>query len=312
LTLPAGSNPQLEALGERWGALPRPEQRVGAAQAWFTSQTFRYSRTPGTLPAVQGLDVFLFERREGFCGHYASAFTALMRAAGVPARVVSGYLGGRWVQPIGGTPYLDLRQSDAHAWSEVWLPGRGWQRVDPSAWVGASALGASSAARSGSPESNWQTWLQWQWWGLDLAWSRWWLGFDQAGQDALLQRLFGEQRQALGLVLLGGVGGLLALGLGWLQWLQAPARGDRLERDLQAVVRHLRRWGIEPAPGETVEQLCLRAGERLPGSREALLELARCHSLLRFGRPIPAARARHWAAWRTALHALHRNHESRL
>jgi len=318
LTLPVGSNPAMEALGERWRALPQPEQRLAAAEAWFRSQNFRYSRTPGALPARQGLDVFLFERREGFCGHYASAFTALMRAAGVPARVVSGYLGGRWVQPLGGTPYLDLRQSDAHAWSEVWLPNRGWQRVDPSGWVGASASNPAGVASSAAGPSNLQgwrlamQWLQWQWWGLDLAWNRWWLGFDQASQEALLQRLFGDQRESLGLVLLGGAGGLLALGIGWLQWLQAPARGDRLDRDLRAVVGRLQHAGIEPAPGETFEQLCLRACEHLPGSREPLQELSRCHQLLRFARLEPAARARHWAAWRTALRSLERRPKSTL
>lgn len=100
LELPAGSNPQLEALGARWRDLATPEQRLAAAKQWFTQQDFRYSRSPGALPAQRGLDVFLFEKREDFCGHYASAFTALMRAAGVPARVVSGYLGGTWVRPL--------------------------------------------------------------------------------------------------------------------------------------------------------------------------------------------------------------------
>ena len=312
LTLPAGSNPQLEALAAGWRALPTTEQRVAAAETWFTGKGFRYSRSPGSLPRRRGLDVFLFERREGFCGHYASAFTAMMRAAGVPARVVSGYLGGRWVEPLGGAPYLDLRQSDAHAWSEVWVPGKGWQRVDPSAWIEASQIGGSSEAIAGA---SWLQWLQWQWWGLDLAWSRWWLGFDQAGQAALLQRLFGEQRQGLGVVLLVGVAALLALGLGWLQWLQwlqTPSRGDRLERDLQTVLRRLRRWGIETAAGETFEQLCLRARQRIPGAGDALQELARCHSMLRFSHLNNAARAQNWAAWRTALHSLRKGSKSTL
>ena len=112
LELPAGSNPQLEALGASWRDLATPEQRLAAAKQWFTQQDFRYSRTPGTQRV---LDVFLFKRREGFCGHYASAFTALMRAAGVPARVVSGYLGGTWVRPLSGGPYLDLRTRAGNA-----------------------------------------------------------------------------------------------------------------------------------------------------------------------------------------------------
>jgi transglutaminase-like putative cysteine protease len=139
--------------------LATPEQRLAAAKQWVTQQDFSYSRTPGTQ---RGLDVFLFERREGFCGHYASAFTALMRAAGVPARVVSGYLGGTWVRPLSGAPYLDLRHSNAHAWSEVWLPGQGWQRIDPSAWAAAPASRAEGSEAGGStnPIGSWLQWLQ--------------------------------------------------------------------------------------------------------------------------------------------------------
>lgn len=119
LSLPGAGNPRLRALGRGWAALPDPEQRLQAAEQWFRSQPFRYSPTPGALDGADGLDRFLFDEQLGLCGHYASAFSALMRAAGVPSRVVSGYLGGRWVVPLGGARYLELRQSDAHAWSEV-------------------------------------------------------------------------------------------------------------------------------------------------------------------------------------------------
>lgn len=97
-----------------------------------------------------------------------------MRAAGVPARVVSGYLGGTWVRPLSGAPYLDLRHSNAHAWSEVWLQDQGWQRIDPSAWATAPAKSteASAPGSNTNPISSWLQWLQWQWWGLDLSWSR--------------------------------------------------------------------------------------------------------------------------------------------
>ena len=312
LELPAGSNPQLETLGASWGELATPEQRLAAAKQWFTQQDFRYSTTPGTQ---RGLDVFLFERREGFCGHYASAFTALMRAAGVPARVVSGYLGGTWVRPLSGAPYLDLRHSNAHAWSEVWLPGQGWQRIDPSAWAAAPASRADGSEAGGStnPIGSWLQWLQWQWWGLDLAWSRWWLGFDQAGQEALLQRLFGDQRQWLGAVVLGAVAGLVALALAWLQWLQkGELRGEPLDRDLEKVVGRLRRWGIAPNPGETFEQLCRRAGQQQPAAREALGELAHSHGLLRFARLNQQEHRRQWAAWRTALRCLQKTYPGTL
>jgi protein-glutamine gamma-glutamyltransferase len=311
LELPAGSNPQLEALGASWGDLASPEQRLAAAKQWFSQQDFRYSRTPGTQ---RSLDVFLFERREGFCGHYASAYTALMRAAGVPARVVSGYLGGTWVRPLSGAPYLDLRHSNAHAWSEVWLPDRGWQRIDPSAWATAPASRAEGSEAGGStnPVSSWLQWLQWQWWGLDLAWSRWWLGFDQAGQEALLQRLFGDQRQWLGAVVLGAVAGLLALALAWLQWLQQPARQDQLRRELQTVVQQLKRKGVEVEPGESFEQLCNRASRLLPARAANLQELARCHNLLRYAALGKQERSQEWDAWQTALRAINKATKSTL
>ena len=311
LELPAGSNPQLEALGASWRDLATPEQRLAAAKQWFTQQDFRYSTTPGTQ---RSLDVFLFQRREGFCGHYASAFTALMRAAGVPARVVSGYLGGTWVRPLSGAPYLDLRHSNAHAWSEVWLPGQGWQRIDPSAWATAPASRAEGSEAGGStnPVGSWLQWLQWQWWGLDLAWSRWWLGFDQAGQEALLQRLFGDQRQWLGAVVLGAVAGLLALALAWLQWLQQPARQDQLRRELQAVVQQLKRNGVEVQPGESFEQLCNRASQLLPASASNLQELARCHNLLRYAALDKQERLQRGAAWRTALRTINKAAKSTL
>jgi hypothetical protein len=256
--------------------------------------------------------VFLFERREGFCGHYASAFTALMRAAGVPARVVSGYLGGRWVQPLGGTPYLDLRQSDAHAWSEVWLPGRGWQRVDPSAWVGASAsnpAGRVFTAAGPSSLEGWRLgaqWLQWQWWGLDLAWNRWWLGFDQAGQEALLERLFGDRRQALGLVLLGGAGGLLALGVGWLQWLQAPAGPPQRRRQLDRVLKRLEPRGLKPQAGETLETLAVRAQAMHLSQAPLLMQLASTYNQLRFKALQPSQQRRLQTQWKKLLRELER------
>jgi transglutaminase-like putative cysteine protease len=134
-----------------------------------------------------------------------------MRAADVPARVISGYQGGHVVQPLSGSPYLELRQSDAHAWVELWLEGEGWQRVDPTLWAANSGLPAAAVAaqseQSLEEQVPWWRWLQWQWWGLDLAWTRWWLSFDQSSQQAWLQMLFGAQLRWLGVVIVvGGFG----------------------------------------------------------------------------------------------------------
>ena len=104
---------------------------IAAVLAKFRDEEYFYTLEPPRLQ-LDSVDDFLFNTRRGFCEHFASAFTMLARAAGIPARVVTGYQGGEY-NPMGG--YLLIRQSDAHAWSEVWLEGRGWVRVDPTAAV---------------------------------------------------------------------------------------------------------------------------------------------------------------------------------
>ncbi len=305
LALPQAGNPQLRALAAGWAALNDPEQRLQAAERWFRSQPFRYSLTPGALSGSDGLDRFLFEQQSGFCGHYASAFSALMRAAGVPSRVVSGYLGGRWVVPLGGARYLELRQSDAHAWSEVWLPRRGWVAVDPSAWiVGPAGPGATGRAAVAGPRSlEPLRWLQQQWWGLDMAWSRWWLGFDAGRQQALLQALLGPQLWALGWLILAAVAVATVLGLALLARSLRPAE-DPFARELAALLQELQRLGIEPEPGETLEQLLARARQRHPVLQGCLRRLARYHQQRRFA---PPAAEQPWEQrWRAALQQLKR------
>ena len=147
------------ALGARAGVTkprcPRPQSartRAGAAIAraerkrcgfccarvldWFRDNGLEYSLEPG-VTSIDSVDTTLFDSKLGFCGHFASSYAMMMRAAGVPARVVTGYLGGEW-NPVGG--YLIVRQSDAHAWTEVWLEGSGWTRIDPTAVVAPERL----------------------------------------------------------------------------------------------------------------------------------------------------------------------------
>ena len=104
---------------------------VDAVLAMFHAEAFFYTLTPPRL-AADPVDGFLFDTKRGFCGHYASAFATLMRAADIPARVVTGYQGGTYNR---FADYWILRQSDAHAWVEVWMEGNGWVRVDPTAAI---------------------------------------------------------------------------------------------------------------------------------------------------------------------------------
>ena len=131
--LPPGRNPRTRALALRLRRRAGSDVAfVQSVLAFLRTGGFSYSLTPPPLGPRNPVDDFLFHTRTGFCGHYASAFVDMMRAGGVPARVVTGYLGGKW-NPYDGT--LIVRQSDAHAWAEVWLHGRGWTRVDPTAVI---------------------------------------------------------------------------------------------------------------------------------------------------------------------------------
>ena len=279
LALPAGANPRLEALGASWASGP-PLERLRRVERWMRAQPFRYTRQPGLLPEVAPLDAFLFEKRQGFCGHFASSVSALLRASGLPARVVSGYQGGSWVQPLSGAGYLDLRQSDAHAWSEVWIEGLGWLSVDPSLWVsGNSTAPALSPARGMDPLH----WVERQWWGLDLAWTRWWLGYDARSQEALLERLLGDRRDALGVVLLGAMAVTLAGGLALLSWLRQRGQGDPQRRELDRCLLAFARQGWVPQAGETLPRLAMRLRQRWPDLEPELGLFVTRYEAQRFG-----------------------------
>jgi len=165
----------------------------------FREQPFVYTLDPPKL-ADNAMDEFLFETRRGFCEHYASAYTLVMRAAGVPARVVTGYQGGEF-NPIGG--YLIVRQSDAHAWSEIWVDGRGWLRVDPTAAVAPERIEqnlvralAEDEPAPGRLRDASALWLQVEltWDTLNDFWNERVVRFSAARQMNLLERLGFEDR----------------------------------------------------------------------------------------------------------------------
>ncbi|HEX4647520.1 MAG TPA: DUF3488 and transglutaminase-like domain-containing protein, partial [Steroidobacteraceae bacterium] len=194
-TLPPRANPRSHALAqslrERAGS---DAELVAATLEYLRAGGFVYSLEPEPLGA-DAVDDFLFDTRAGFCGHYASAFVALMRMAGVPAHVVTGYLGGEW-NSIGG--YFVVRQSDAHAWAEVWLDGRGWTRVDPTAVVAPERLrrgvldllpDALTTRERLLRSSAWLTQLLQQWDAANAWWSDHVVKFDYPAQLDLLGRL---------------------------------------------------------------------------------------------------------------------------
>lgn len=291
LQLPAGSNPRTRALGQAWAdSGAAPATLVERALRMFREQEFVYTLNP---PRLEGhsVDAFLFDTRRGFCEHYAGSFVFLMRAAGVPARVVTGYQGGT-INPIGG--YLIVRQSDAHAWAEAWLPEHGWVRVDPTAAVApqrieagvASALPAGEAlprlAGEGLPLLR-QLYL-----GLDAlnnGWNQWVLGYDQQRQRELLSWLYGNgigMREvvqamvaALALLLCGSM----------LAWLRGGRHGGhRLDRAFLRFEAKLGRRGLRRRSWEGALDYAARAARALPQRAEAIRAIAADYVAQRYGR----------------------------
>lgn len=257
LALPEGYNPRTLALARSWRAEVDADPRIapGARDAAIAARALRMVRaefaytldTP--LLGRNSVDEFLFDVKAGYCEHFSSAFVVLMRAAGIPARVVTGYAGG-YRNPIGG--YWVVLRSDAHAWAEVWLPGRGWVRYDPTAAVAperiydtiddrASAFGAAGAMR---PLWNTGDWLR-------RGWNDFVLGFDAARQRTLLRPLGGHDLDGTRLGLLFALAACLALG--WMLWLTARQVRERdpLLRAWHRLSQRYARLGLARLPHET-------------------------------------------------------------
>jgi transglutaminase-like putative cysteine protease len=284
LSLPPG-NPRARELAARWaGSYADPVQRVQAALRLFASAPFGYTLQPPPLGSEQ-VDSFLFETHRGFCEHYSSSFVFLMRAAGVPARVVAGYLGGEY-NPI-GRHYI-VRQADAHAWAEVWLEDRGWVRVDPTSAVAPSRVeqgldaalgGQDSGVWSPGQEAAWLRNLRWAYDGLTYTWQRWILQYDRGQQE----RLFGEWLPGI------SVAQLLACGLAALSllalvplWLRRR-RMDPVEACYARVCRMLARQGCERGAAEGPQAFAERAAARLPHAASAIHAFTATYIGLRYG-----------------------------
>lgn len=295
LQLPASGNPRARQLAADWltqaGSRSAYVERVLQA---FRQQPFRYTLRP---PPLRGdrIDQFLFESRQGFCSHFAGAFVFMMRAAGIPARIVAGYQGGER-NPLGG--YLLVHQFDAHAWAEVWLPGRGWTHVDPTAAVAPTrieqgveqALAGEQSFLEGSFFSPLRyrglTWLTQLRLGLDyinFAWHRSVLGYDAQLQAKFLSKLLGPiDFKTLGLWLMALISLVMlaiATGLFWNR-----RRRDPLLELYLLFCRKMAARGLVREPGEAPEHYRMRLVQRWPQQAETLAELTRLFSEGRYGR----------------------------
>lgn len=290
---PASRNPRSVQLArEMRGRAASDGAFVGAVLELLRTGGFVYSLEPPLL-SYDSVDDFIFNTRSGFCGHYASAFVMLMRAGGVPARVVTGYLGGEW-NPIGG--YFTIRQSDAHSWAEVWLEGRGWTRIDPTSVVAPDRLtrgmldllpDAGSAPTRLLRSSPGLTRLLQRWDALNAWWNDHVLKFDYHSQLHLLSFL-GIRSPDLATLGRAFVAALLVW-MGWIAWQvgRAPAqqRPDRLARAYGRLCRKLARVGLpRPAhlgPVAYADAVCARR----PDLAESVRSLLARYAELRYGAP---------------------------
>lgn len=295
LQLPAEGDPRSRAWARELQARhPQPDALVQALLQHFNREPYHYTLKPPPV-GIDSIDEFLFRTRRGFCAHYAGAMTFVLRAAGIPARVVAGYQGGE-LNPRGN--FFTVRQFDAHAWVEYWQAGQGWTSVDPTFAVAPErieqgleqALSGEQSFLADSPLSPlryrqvaWLNQLRLGWDDLNHGWQRWVLGYQGAQQLQLLQRWFGRMDgQLLGLALVGGGGlllGLLAL------FLFKPWRRERdpLLRQFRRFELLLARHGLPRQAAEGPRAYAERAARQLPAQAEAIRAFAQTFEAQQYG-----------------------------
>jgi protein-glutamine gamma-glutamyltransferase len=264
--LPESGNMRTRELARRMReAAGSDREFVDAVMRMLHEEEFFYTLEPPLLGS-NPVDRFLFETRRGFCEHYASAFSVMMRSVGIPSRIVLGYQGGE-VNPLGG--HLIVRQSDAHAWNEIWLEDLGWFRVDPTAAVAPERvdIGASDAALDGIG----QTWgfsapsrLVYQvamaWDAANAKWNEWILGYGPETQDSFMQWL-GMHEPTWRKMMLTLV--LLVIGLITFISVLLMLRYRPPPKDAAALLyaRYVRKTGMKPRTGETARVFASRVRE---------------------------------------------------
>jgi protein-glutamine gamma-glutamyltransferase len=304
LDLPSSISPAVRQLAQSWTAQnSTPRAIINSALQFFRTQDFRYSLSPGEY-RKNDLEQFLFHRRVGFCEHYAASFATLMRLAGIPARVVVGYLGGEY-NDLGG--FFLVRQADTHAWCEVWLPESGWTRVDPTSVVapGRASLDLNSflerGIASGQIQSHRSAFLtrvtrlaifnniRLGWDTLSYQWDTRLLAFDADVQEVFLGSIGLASHGSLLLIIeiLIVAVALLALYFSWMR-SRTRLRADRVKASYERFCRKAARLGVRRDPWEGPSDFSRRAAQLLPNESERILQISNAYIALRYA-PAPCA-----------------------
>lgn len=294
LQLPGDSNPRALMAGLKLRAISDPARRIDTVLRGFRSEDYVYTLNPPLL-GRDAVDGFLYGSRAGFCEHYAGAFVFLMRAAGIPARVVTGYQGGE-LNPLDG--YLTVRQSDAHAWAEVWLARRGWVRIDPTAAVSPERVqrGIAGAVPPRPPfgieglqglvaidgqAHPWLVQMRYAVGAMNNGWNQWVLNYTPQRQRGMVEQLQASLLDWRLPVWLG----ILAILLLLVRTLRRRGEVDPVDALYSALCARLSRLGLARTADEGPQAYAARleaAGKLAPEALAAAQEFLRRYSNWRY------------------------------
>ncbi|XQW83519.1 transglutaminaseTgpA domain-containing protein [Thalassotalea piscium] len=281
LRLPEQTNQRLKEEGLRLRALYQDDlQLVDAVLSHFNQQNYHYTLNPPLL-SQNSLEQFYFDTKSGFCEHYASSFTYLMRAAGIPARMVLGYLGGEY--NVRGN-YYSVYQRDAHAWSEVWIKGKGWIRIDPTAAVNPERVekGFSESLQqeqsllsndffSAFNTSQWLNQIRYMLEAVDFQWTKWVVGYSINNQIDILKNIYAvfvsyKKQIAIFITLLI----LLVLGVITFEQTKRKSKTNKELLLVKKLIALVAKFGIIHSPKLTIDQLALQVATEKPELKKAL------------------------------------------
>jgi len=301
LKFPPSSNPITHKLGKQWqSTLSDPKQIVLTGLNYFKDQPFYYTTKPDVM-IDNPSDQFLFDKQRGFCEHYASSFVLLMRAAGIPARVVTGYQG---IEKNDVGNYYIVRQSNAHAWAEVWLEGNGWLRVDPTAMIPADRIEAdifqtnlerlnfsslnlpdlpNLTAQQKTTVYNFYKQLQQSIDNIKHSWNNWILGYDKTKQGLLL-KLMGltANWQTLIFLLMAGMISLVII-FQLIQFYQHYKNTDKVYRHYLKFIKKLNNAGMSLQISEGPEAIKQQAIKKFPEKASIIQSIINDYIQIRYG-----------------------------
>ena len=288
----AGKNSRTEAFADKlYSQHGSPEAYANALLSWFNTQPFNYTLQPSLL-GDSPVDEFMFDTQNGFCGHYASAFVVMMRAAGIPARIVTGYQGGEM-----NGDYMIVRQSSAHAWAEAFMNGQ-WVRYDPTAAVAPSRVdfGLAQALPDGElvprlarAGNGWMKQASLRWDKVNHGWQRMVVDFNNESQSKFWKNLGMPDPQLWQITMT-----LLVLAAAWCLWVLRPNRSALApltedEKRWRLYSQYLETLGVTRLAGETGAQFSQRAGTHLSEHHDLISRLGLAFSKIKF-EPIPNER----------------------